>query len=137
MRLVADVSYHYKLVPKLPISERMLFGKCYFLLSDHKMKSVLLQLTADRYDELIATPNLNKAEADTVEARSVAAALSVLKVGDEAEEDKHPERFAATDPTLQSLLIDNPACQAQQVPNIQFMLLIVLYYSDLQIQSDL
>lgn len=50
------------------------------------------QVTTDKYDALIGTPNLNKAEPDTLEARSVGQALSALSVGDDQEEDKHPER---------------------------------------------
>lgn len=46
----------------------------------------------DKYDELIATPNRNKAEEDTLEARSVGEALSALNVGEDQEEDRHPER---------------------------------------------
>ena len=50
------------------------------------------QVTADKYDELIATPNRNKADPDVIEARSVGEALSALKVADDQEEDRHPER---------------------------------------------
>ena len=52
----------------------------------------MMQVTTDKYDELIGTPNLNKAEPDALEARSVGAALSALNVGDDQEEDRHPER---------------------------------------------
>jgi hypothetical protein len=51
------------------------------------------QVTAEQYDKLIATPNMNKADPDVLEARSVGEALSALKVADDQEEDRHPERF--------------------------------------------
>lgn len=52
----------------------------------------LLQVTAEQYDDLIATPNTNKADTDVIEARSVGEALSALRVADDQEEDRHPER---------------------------------------------
>ena len=51
-----------------------------------------LQVAEDSYEQLIGTPNLNRAEGEGIEARSVGAALSALDLGGEAEEDRHPER---------------------------------------------
>lgn len=49
-------------------------------------------MSAEKYDQLIATPNRNRAEDDALEARSVGEALSALNVGEDQEEDRHPER---------------------------------------------
>ena len=51
-----------------------------------------LQVAEDSYEQLIGTPNMNRAEGDGIEARSVGAALSALDLGGDAEEDRHPER---------------------------------------------
>lgn len=51
-----------------------------------------MQVTEESYDRLVASPNLNKADTEVIEARSVGDALSVLNLGDGAEEDRHPEK---------------------------------------------
>lgn len=50
-----------------------------------------VQVTEDDYSQLVEAENPNREE-DTVEARSVEAALSALTVGESSPEDRHPER---------------------------------------------
>ena len=90
----------------------------------HLSKTALWQVTLDRYDEMIGTPNLNKADADTVEARSVAAALSVLSVGDDADEDRHPERYLVSAPALSSHINkSSPKSRSRSIVWLQSFLL--------------
>ncbi len=51
----------------------------------------IVQVTVDDYSQLVEVENPNREE-DTVEARSVEAALSALAVGESTPEDRHPER---------------------------------------------
>ena len=53
----------------------------------------MAQVTEDDYVQAVDVENVNREE-DTVEARSVEAALSALAVGETTPEDRHPERSA-------------------------------------------
>lgn len=50
-----------------------------------------LQVDAGTYESMLARPNTNRSEEDTIEARSVGEALSALEI-DSEEKDAHPER---------------------------------------------
>lgn len=67
----------------------------------------ILQVTEDSYEQLVGNPNLNKADPDGIEARSVGDAISALSIGDATEEDRHPERSLSA--ALKLLLKANEA----------------------------
>ena len=55
-----------------------------------------LQVSEESYEQLVDNPNLNKADGEGIEARSVGEAISALNIGDTSEEDRHPERYFPT-----------------------------------------
>lgn len=63
-----------------------------------------MQVSEDAYEQLVAAPNMNRTDPDSVEARSVGEALSALNVSENPDEDRHPEKYAPRDLAILPLL---------------------------------